>query len=85
MKSALLLVLSSLLSSHVNPFVGTDAHGHTFPGACAPFGIVQLSPDTDTIPQNVDGRYQPDVYYMRYNTEVGIGNQIPLWLLGFLY
>jgi predicted alpha-1,2-mannosidase len=30
----------------VNPFVGTDAHGHTFPGATAPFGMVQLSPDT---------------------------------------
>jgi len=31
---------------YVNPFIGTDAHGHTFPGACLPFGMVQLSPDT---------------------------------------
>ncbi len=31
---------------YVNPFVGTDAHGHTYPGAATPFGIVQLSPDT---------------------------------------
>ncbi|MBQ9533318.1 MAG: ATP-binding protein [Prevotella sp.] len=30
-------------------------------------------------------RYQPDAYYMRYNTEVGKDNRIPLWLLGFLY
>lgn len=30
----------------VNPFVGTGGHGHTFPGACVPFGMVQLSPDT---------------------------------------
>ena len=30
-------------------------------------------------------RTQPDVIYARYNTEVGKGNQIPLWLLGFLY
>jgi putative alpha-1,2-mannosidase len=30
----------------VNPFVGTGGHGHTFPGATAPFGMVQLSPDT---------------------------------------
>lgn len=30
----------------VNPFVGTDEHGHTYPGAVAPFGMVQLSPDT---------------------------------------
>ncbi len=31
---------------YVNPFVGTDAHGHTYPGAAVPFGMVQLSPDT---------------------------------------
>ncbi len=30
----------------VNPFIGTDGHGHTFPGALLPFGMVQLSPDT---------------------------------------
>ena len=33
-------------TSLVSPFIGTDAHGHTFPGAVAPFGMVQLSPDT---------------------------------------
>jgi predicted alpha-1,2-mannosidase len=32
--------------SKVNPFVGTGGHGHTYPGATAPFGMVQLSPDT---------------------------------------
>ncbi len=30
----------------VNPFIGTGGHGHTFPGATTPFGMVQLSPDT---------------------------------------
>ena len=30
-------------------------------------------------------RYAPDVIYARYNTEIGRNNQIPLWLLGFLY
>ncbi|MFA5647909.1 MAG: GH92 family glycosyl hydrolase [Bacteroidales bacterium] len=30
----------------VNPLIGTDAHGHTYPGASTPFGMVQLSPDT---------------------------------------
>ncbi|HUA39559.1 MAG TPA: GH92 family glycosyl hydrolase [Candidatus Sulfopaludibacter sp.] len=30
------------------PLVGTDAHGHTYPGATVPFGMVQLSPDTGT-------------------------------------
>ena len=47
---------------YVNPIIGTDGMGHTFPGACAPFGIVQLSPDNDTIPHNVGGKYQPMVY-----------------------
>lgn len=32
----------------VNPMIGTGGEGHTFPGATAPFGMVQLSPDTDT-------------------------------------
>ncbi|HEX5551803.1 MAG TPA: GH92 family glycosyl hydrolase [Chitinophagaceae bacterium] len=30
----------------VDPFIGTGGHGHTYPGASAPFGMVQLSPDT---------------------------------------
>ena len=30
----------------VDPMIGTGGHGHTFPGASAPFGMVQLSPDT---------------------------------------
>lgn len=34
---------------YVDPFIGTDAHGHTFPGATLPFGMVQLSPDTRTV------------------------------------
>jgi len=33
-------------ADYVNPLIGTDAHGHTFPGASLPFGMVQLSPDT---------------------------------------
>lgn len=33
-------------ASYVNPFIGTGGHGHTFPGPCMPFGMVQLSPDT---------------------------------------
>ncbi len=31
---------------YVNPFIGTGGHGHTYPGATLPFGMVQLSPDT---------------------------------------
>ncbi|TKC63642.1 glycoside hydrolase family 92 protein [Pedobacter hiemivivus] len=33
-------------TKYVNPFIGTGGHGHTFPGATRPFGMVQLSPDT---------------------------------------
>ena len=34
------------LISYVNPFIGTGGHGHTYPGATRPFGMMQLSPDT---------------------------------------
>ncbi len=34
------------LTEYVNPFIGTGGHGHTYPGATLPFGMVQLSPDT---------------------------------------
>ncbi len=33
-------------TQYVKPMVGTGGHGHTFPGATVPFGMVQLSPDT---------------------------------------
>lgn len=38
--------LPSTSLKFVNPFIGTGGHGHTYPGATAPFGMVQLSPDT---------------------------------------
>lgn len=39
-------------AKYVDPMIGTGGHGHTFPGATAPFGMVQLSPDT-----RVDGSW----------------------------
>lgn len=33
-------------ADYINPFIGTGGHGHTYPGATTPFGMVQLSPDT---------------------------------------
>lgn len=33
-------------TQYVDPFIGTGGHGHTYPGASVPFGMVQLSPDT---------------------------------------
>src|SRR5436190_3300803 len=47
---------------HVDPMIGTQRMGHVYPGATAPFGMVQLSPDTDTLPYAVNGRYNPEVY-----------------------
>lgn len=38
--------LHSSFVDYVNPFIGTGGHGHTYPGASRPFGMVQLSPDT---------------------------------------
>lgn len=38
---------STPLSSYIRPFVGTQGEGNTYPGPSAPFGMVQLSPDTE--------------------------------------
>lgn len=71
MKKLIVLTISLLVSlsfyaqdvaSYVNPMIGTAGMGHCFPGACAPFGIVQLSPETDTIPHSVNGKYTGKVY-----------------------
>ena len=40
------LTAQKSILEYVNPFIGTGGHGHTFPGATAPFGMMQLSPDT---------------------------------------
>ena len=47
---------------YVKPLIGTEKMGHTYPGATVPFGAVQLSPETDTIPYAVNGKYNGDVY-----------------------
>jgi predicted alpha-1,2-mannosidase len=47
---------------YVNPLIGTQKMGHTFPGATVPFGAVQLSPDTDQQPHNISGKYNKDAY-----------------------
>ncbi len=62
----------------VNPFIGTGGHGHTFPGATVPFGMVQLSPDTRI--DNWDGssgyHYSDDVIYGFSHTHLS-GTGIP--------
>lgn len=46
MFSSLIFAQNSNYAQYVNPFIGTGGHGHTFPGATLPYGMVQLSPDT---------------------------------------
>src|SRR4051794_8501927 len=62
----------------VDPFIGTGGHGHTFPGATMPFGMVQLSPDTRT--DNWDGssgyHYSDDTIYGFSHTHLS-GTGIP--------
>ncbi|MEP6848126.1 MAG: GH92 family glycosyl hydrolase, partial [Acidobacteriota bacterium] len=62
----------------VDPFIGTGGHGHTFPGATMPFGMVQLSPDTRT--DNWDGssgyHYSDDIIYGFSHTHLS-GTGIP--------
>ncbi|QBN17405.1 GH92 family glycosyl hydrolase [Flavobacterium nackdongense] len=48
------------VTQFVNPFIGTGGHGHTFPGAVVPFGMVQLSPDTRTNGWDACGGYYTD-------------------------
>ena len=65
------------LTHYVNPLIGTKEMGHVFPGACVPFGMVQLSPDTDTIPYAVNGKYTGTVYRYcagyQYNDKTIVG------------
>jgi predicted alpha-1,2-mannosidase len=43
-----LLSNAQTLTEYVDPFLGTGGHGHVYPGATVPFGMVQLSPDNGT-------------------------------------
>lgn len=60
--SFFLMANAQNLTTYVNPFVGTKNMGHTFPGATAPFGMVQLSPETNQVPYALNGKYNPETY-----------------------
>ena len=50
-------------TQYVNPFIGTSKMGHVFPGSTAPFGMVQLSPQTNfEVMFNEDGSYNNKTY-----------------------
>ncbi|HUH17942.1 GH92 family glycosyl hydrolase [Albibacterium sp.] len=68
------------LTSYVNPLIGTDGQGYTFPGAMVPFGMVQLSPDNGQTTTSPSG-------YLYSNTEIAgfshmhlSGSNISEWL-----
>jgi len=48
--------------NYVDPFIGTLDMGHTFPGATAPFGFVQLSPETEVAMYSYGDGYNKEVY-----------------------
>jgi len=69
---------------HVDVFIGTGGHGHTYPGATMPFGMVQLSPDTyNALWDQSSGYHQDDGSIMGFShthlTGTGCGD-----LLDFL-
>ncbi len=49
---------------YVNPFIGTGGHGHTYPGAVMPHGMVQLSPDTRLEGWDGCGGYHYDDHFI---------------------
>lgn len=51
-------VFSQSHNQYVDPFIGTSANGHTFPGATVPFGMVQLSPETGNFGWNYCSGYR---------------------------
>lgn len=100
MKKVLILLLSaSIFAScgkqaekdsvdYVDPFIGTGGHGHTYPGASMPFGMVQLSPDTRLT--GWDGcsgyHYSDDVIYGFSHTHLsgtGVGDYCDILLMPF--
>ncbi len=74
--------------NYVDPFIGTGFHGHTFPGATVPFGMVQLSPDTHIMGWDASSGYhnQDSVIYGFSHTHLsgtGIGDLGEILLLPY--
>jgi len=42
------VIKETSFTKYVDPFIGTGGHGHTYPGASLPFGMLQVSPDNGT-------------------------------------
>jgi len=72
-------------AAYVNPFIGTDFRGNTYPGATVPFGMVQLSPDTHTTPDRSSGyRYDAKSILGFSHTHLsgtGVGDMLDLLIM----
>ena len=74
------------LTRHVDVFIGTGGHGHTFPGASLPFGMVQLSPDTyNAVWDSCSGYYRGDGSIMGFShthlSGTGIGDMLDVLVM----
>ena len=73
------------LGTLVDPFIGTGGHGHTYPGASVPFGMVQVSPDTDnTRWDSVSGYHIDDPTMLGFShthlSGTGVGDMLDVLL-----
>ena len=74
------------LTRHVDVFIGSGGHGHTFPGATLPFGMVQLSPDTyNTTWDGCSGYHESQDSIMGFShthlSGTGIGDMLDLLVM----
>ncbi len=74
------------VTRYVNPFIGAGGHGHIYPGATVPFGMVQLSPDTGTVGwDHCSGYHYADTSILGFShthlSGTGIGDMLDSLLL----
>jgi predicted alpha-1,2-mannosidase len=74
------------LVKYIDPMIGTDGHGHTYPGASMPFGLVQVSPDNGITGWDWVGgyHYSSDTIVGFSHTHVsgtGIGDMLDILIL----
>ncbi|WP_395633024.1 GH92 family glycosyl hydrolase [Flavobacterium sp.] len=82
------VIVAQSYSKYVNPFIGTDGTGHTFPGPSLPFGMVQPGPDNHTSGWNHTSGYQyKDTLLLGFSqtrfSGTGIGEMGNILLLPF--
>ena len=77
---------SKKLSDYVRPLVGTKGEGNTYPGPSAPFGMLQLSPDTDKELWETASGYEysdPTIFgFQPYPSHAG--REFPISVISFL-